>query len=220
MSKLTINVAIADDHQLFREGIRLILESRPSMRLVVEAGNGQDLLNQLATLETLPDVVLLDLKMPVLDGMETTKLLKEQYPEVKILILTMLQQDDYILHLLDLGANGYLLKNSSATEVLEAVSTVVAKDFYFNEHISNVLLAGLKRKRKAPPKLNNNQNITDREREVLHLMCQEHTTQEIADKLFVSARTVETHRRNLMQKFEAKNTAGLVLRALKQGIVA
>lgn len=219
MNDTVICVAIADDHNLFREGLKLIIEGDQGLHLVLESSNGQELLDAIEGMEHKPDVVLLDLKMPVKDGIETTRELKAEYPEIGVLILTMLDQDDYILHLLDMGANGYLLKNSSATEVQTAIRTVVEKDFYFNQHVSSVMLSGLRRKRKAPPALNNSSHITEREREVLELLCQENTTSEIAERLFVSVRTVETHRKHLMEKLGAKNTAGIVYRAVKEGLL-
>lgn len=215
----TIRVAVADDHALFREGIKMIVESRENLRCVIEADNGQALLDAIAKAAKEPDVVLLDLKMPVMDGMECTKRLREEYPRIKILILTMLDQDDYILHLLDLGANGYLLKNSSADEVQRAIETVMERDFYFSEHVSKVMLSGLQRKRKSVPVLNATASITEREQEVLRMMCDEHTTAEIAERLFLSVRTVETHRKHLMEKLGAKNTAGIIYRALKEGVL-
>ncbi len=214
----TIRVAIADDHALFREGIKMIIESKSNLKCVIEADNGQSLLDAIASAPKEPDVVLLDLQMPVMDGMECTKRLRQEYPRIKILILTMLDQDDYILHLLDLGANGYLLKNSSAEEVIKAIETVMENDFYFSDHVSKVMLSGLQKKRRPVPVLNATERITEREQEVLELMCQEHTTAEIAEKLFLSVRTVETHRKHLMEKLGAKNTAGIVYRAMKEGV--
>lgn len=219
MKKETIKVAVADDHALFREGLKMIVDSCEGMKLMFEAENGQVLLNGIASINERPDVVLLDLKMPVMDGIETTRELKIQYPEIKILILTMLDQDDYIIHLLDMGASGYLLKNSSADEVQRAIFAVMDSGFYFNDHVSKVMLDGLKRKRAAPPVLDAMAKISAREIEVCELMAEGCTTQEIADRLFISARTVETHRKHLMEKLDAKNTAGIIYKALKEGLL-
>lgn len=220
MKKETIRVAVADDHALFREGLKMIVNSCEDMRLIFEAENGQVLLNGIESMSERPDVVLLDLKMPVMDGIETTRELKIQYPEIKILILTMLDQDDYIIHLLDMGANGYLLKNSSAEEVQRAISAVMNNGLYFNDHVSKVMLEGLKRKRAAPPVLDATTKISAREVEVCELMAKGFTTQEIADRLFISARTVETHRKNLMEKLEVKNSAGIIYKAVKEGLLS
>lgn len=212
-----IRIAFADDHQLFCDGLSLIISTRQDFELVLKAHNGQELLDGISKLKMPPDVVLLDLKMPVKDGIETTKELRATYPDVRILVLTMLEQDDYILHLLDLGANGYLLKNSSAEEVLSAIENVVRKGFYFSDHVSQVMLEGLKRKRTPPPVLNATTNLSSRELEVCELMKDGLTTQEIADRLFISNRTVETHRKNMMEKLGVKNSAGVIYRALKEG---
>ncbi len=219
MKSKRTHIAIADDHALFCAGLRLIIENRPDFEIVLVAHNGQELLDGIKRLKTPPDVVLLDLKMPVKDGIETTKELKPAYPKLSILILTMLDQNDYILHLLDLGANGYLLKNSSAQEVLLAIENVVQKGFYFSDHVSQVMLEGLKRKRTPPPAINVSNKFSSRELEVCDLMKEGLTTQEIADSLFISNRTVETHRKNLMEKFGVKNSAGVIYRALKEGLV-
>lgn len=220
MSNQTINIGIADDHQLFREGLAMIISQRHNFRLVIEASNGRELMDAIDDMTEPPDVVLLDLKMPVLDGMETTKVLKQEFPSVKILILTMLDQDDYIIHLLDLGANGYLLKNASATEVQQAIATVVSKDFYFSDRVSKAMLTGLQKKHKRPTALNPHAQITAREQEVLEHLAREHTTSEIAERLYVSDRTVETHRKNLMEKLGARNVAGLVYRAMREGLLS
>lgn len=219
MNKPDIRIAIADDHKLFREGLKMIIEMSDNLKLIAEAENGQLLMDSLHTLIEKPQVILLDLKMPVKDGIETLKELKVDYPKIGVLILTMIDQDDYILHLLDLGANGYLLKNSSSDEVQIAIKTVMEKDFYFNEHVSKVMLGGLRRKRKAPQAFEGGPNISEREKEVLNLLCKEHTASEIAEILFISVRTVETHRKHLMEKLGAKNTAGIIYRAMKEGLV-
>ena len=219
METPVIHVAIADDHRLFREGLALIINGHDRFRLLYDVADGQELMNRLGSSATLPDVVLLDLKMPVKDGMAVTEEIKVSFPGIKVLVLTMFHQDDYILHMLDLGANGYLLKNSSAEEVKRAILTVYEKDFYFNEHVSAVMLKGLKKKRAKPPSLEVFNHVTAREKEVLELLCQEHTTADIAERLFLSVRTVETHRKNLMHKLGAKNTAGLIIRAIKEGVI-
>ncbi|KAB2914348.1 MAG: response regulator transcription factor [Bacteroidetes bacterium] len=219
MRKETIKVAVADDHTLFREGLKLIVNSCDGLELIFEAENGQVLLEGITKITKLPDVVLLDLRMPIKDGIETTKELRQQYPDIKILVLTMIDQDDYIIHLLDMGASGYLLKNSSADEVQKAIFSVMESGFYFNDHVSKVMLNGLKRKRTLPPMLDAMTKISAREIEVCELMAEGFTTQEIADKLFISARTVETHRKHLMEKLDAKNTAGIIYRALKEGLL-
>lgn len=219
MKPETIRIAIADDHKLFCEGLRLIIQSNPRFELLFEASDGQQLLDQVALSDPKPEVILLDLRMPVKDGIETTRELKILHPEIKILILTMIDQEDYILHLLDLGANGYLLKNLSAGDIHVAIETVAEKGFFFNDHTTQVMLQGLKRKRAAAPQLETGNKISSREIEVCRLMADGFTTSEIAERLFISSRTVETHRKNLMEKLGVKNSAGIIYRAVKEGLL-
>jgi DNA-binding NarL/FixJ family response regulator len=216
----TIKIAIADDHQLFREGLTFIIQQQAEFELIIDAQNGIDLLEKLQQVGQLPDVILMDIKMPQMDGMECTSKIKTLYPQIKIIILTMYDQEDFILHLLDLGVNGYLLKQSSAQEVKKAIIAVVEKDYYFDEVICQVMLRGLKKKKAFKPKMDENIQITSREKEILDLIFKEYTTNEIADKLFLSVRTVETHRKNILEKFGAKNTAGLVIKAINLGLLS
>lgn len=215
-----ITIAIADDHKLFREGLGMILSSMEEFNVLFDAADGQDLMDQLESETSVkPEVLLLDLKMPNKDGLETTREVVSKYPDIKILILTMLDDDDYILHALDQGAHGYLLKDTSADEMKEAILAVYREGYFFSHRVAQVMLKGLKRKPGAPQALNNSVRITEREKEVLGMICQEMTNTAIADKLFLSIRTVESHRKNLLEKLGAKNTAGLVFRAMKEGLV-
>ena len=215
----TITIAIVDDQPLFREGLTFIIQQHADLKIVLEAEHGQDLLDQLAQTHTLPDVILMDIKMPKMDGMECVKILKQAYPEIKIITLTVYDQEDYVLHLLDLGVSGYLRKLASGQDVCKAIRTVIEKGYYFDDFVTQIMLSGLKRKRQvtSQPKVDNEVSVTPREREVLNLILKEYTTQEIADQLFVSIRTVETHRKNLFAKFGVKNVVGLVIKALQMG---
>lgn len=214
-----IKVAMADDHKLFREGLSMILNSMEEFDFLFHTDDGQSLMNRLGSSDILPNVVLLDMKMPNMDGLETTKALIANYPEMKVLILTMLDDDDYILHALDQGAHGYLLKDSSADEMKKALLGVWKEGYYFSQNVAQVMLKGIKKKPSRKPQLKGMPTITGRELEILNLICQEMTTTAIADQLFLSERTVETHRRNLMEKLGAKNTAGMVFRAFKMGLI-
>lgn len=209
-----IKVAICDDHKLFREGLSFIIQDDPVFSLLYDAEDGLDLLAEIES-QGRPDVLLLDIKMPKMDGLAVAKKLKEAGTDIKIIVLTMHQHEDYILHMLELGANGYLLKNASAEEVKTAIKAVMERDFYFTDHISQVLLGGMKRKRTRNMLEIQNLEVTERELEVLELIAREYTSPEIAEKLYISARTVESHRKMLLMKFEAKNTAGLVFKAIK-----
>lgn len=205
----TIRVAIADDHSLFREGIRMILSEMPGILLCLEACDGNELLDALE--HTPVDVVLLDLEMKKTNGMETLGMIHERYPELKVIILSMHSEPRMISHLMKLGANGYLIKDAQKNELEKAIREVCEKGMHFNEYVSNSLLIGLRSKNEKPAL---SVQLSPREREVLSLICAEHTTQEIAEKLFISERTVEGHRKNLCSKLDAKNTAGLVKKAI------
>lgn len=213
-----IKLALADDQKLFLRGLRLILEDQPNIDIIIEAGNGQELLDAIAL--EVPDVVLLDLKMPVMDGIEATKQIKEHYPDIKILLLSMHDDERLISHLMNLGANGYLLKDEEPEVVCKAVVAVHEKGFFFNDYTSKALLRGVKSRTKITSV---NQHLktelTKRELEILHLICQEYTTAEIAQELYISIRTVDGHRRNLQDKTGVKNVAGLVIYAIRNGIV-
>lgn len=204
-----INIGIADDHRLFREGIRMIVSEMPGIALCLEATDGEELLDQLAT--TSVDIVLLDLEMKKINGIETLKKIRGQYPDVKVIILSMHTEPGMINHLMKLGANGYLVKDTQKDELEKAIHEVSNKGTYFNEYVSSSLLMGLKNGN-AKPTLTIQLSV--REKEVLSLICAELTTQEIAEKLFISQRTVEGHRKNLCAKLDVKNTAGLVKKAI------
>ncbi len=213
-----IRLAIADDQILFLRGLRLMLEDFSNIDIVVEANNGRELLD--AMKHTPVDVVLLDLRMPEMDGIEATRRLRESYPQTKVLLLSMHDDERLISHLMNLGASGYLLKDEEPETVREAIESVHERDFYFNEYVSKALLQGMKTR-------NNIQSVdahlqpqlTRRELEVLALICKEYTTAEIAKELYLSSRTVDGHRRNLQEKTGAKNVAGLVIYAIRSGIV-
>lgn len=214
----TIKLAIADDHKLFREGLVSIFRQEARIEVVLKAENGQDLLDKIASAS--PEVVLMDLEMPVLDGMKATELLKSTHPDIKILILSMYNQEPIILKMLNLGANGYLLKSAEPEELISAITTVKEKDYYFNDYINTVMLKGTKEKKNySKVTLQNQETLTDRELESLLLICQGYSSSEIAEKLFISKRTVDFHRQNLMEKLAVKNTASLIVYAVRNDLV-
>ena len=210
-----IRLILADDHALFREGLRSILETYEDLQVVAEAAHGKELQALLSQHEI--DVVILDLKMPQMDGLEATDWLRQHHPEVKVIILTMIDEDRMVAHLMEKGVHGYLLKDAHADELRNAIKAVMERGYFFNERTSKALLEGMKKKGQKPPTLEYGQVLTRREQEVLELICQELTTAEIGEKLFISPRTVEGHRKNLVEKFGVRNTAGLVLKAYKEG---
>lgn len=212
-----IKLAIADDHQLFREGIRLIFEAQSSINVMIEANNGRELLHALE--QDMADVVLLDLEMPELNGAETLKVIREKYPDLKVLLLTMHDNEKYMVSFLQLGANGYLLKDTAPEELVFAVKRVHETGKYLSDRVSDALLNRLGSLKTKAPQLGDITNLGERELEVLQLICQEHTTAEIADQLFLSTRTIETYRKRLLEKTDTRNTAGLVRFAIEKGLL-
>jgi DNA-binding NarL/FixJ family response regulator len=212
-----INLAIADDHKIFREGLKATLEDCADLNLIFEAGNGIELVKQLAVKS--PDVVLMDIKMPEMDGMQATAYIHENFSHVKVLALSMYNEDKYILNMMKAGASGYLLKNAEPQEIVDAIFTVYKKGFYFNEHLSITLIKQLMEKSTHNSRGKEETELNEREIEVLKLICQEKQNTEIADKLFLSVRTVEGYRTKLFEKTGSKNIVGLVIYAIKKGII-
>jgi DNA-binding NarL/FixJ family response regulator len=211
-----IKLALADDQNLFRKGMAMLLRELDGMEVTLECANGKDLLKAIAVVPV--DIVLLDLEMPVMDGVETMKRMRTDHPGVKVLVLSMHSEEKFIVHLMELGANGYLLKTAEATEVENAIRSVAESGYYFSDMVSQVMLQGLVKKDKVRPYFNVIDPLSEREIEVLKLICAEKTTPEIAEQLFLSPRTVEGHRNNILLKTGARNVAGLVVFAMTNGI--
>lgn len=211
-----INIIVADDHKIFREGIRSILEKEKDLNVVDEAANGEELLEKLA--QTRVDVIILDLDIGKPNGIEVTEIVSRKYPDVNILILSMIGLHDFVIQALEMGATGYILKNTGKDEVITAIRSVAKGDSYFSKEVSSILVEELN-KPKTLKKRSEGIPLTSREIEVLQLIAQEFSNPEIAERLFISIRTVDTHRRNLLEKLGLKNTAGLVKYAIMKGLV-
>lgn len=212
-----IKVAIADDHQIFRKGVILSLRPYTNIKFVMEADNGDDLLARLA--EAAPDVVLCDLKMPVKDGIDTTKAITHQFPGVRVIILTMYEDERFVGHLMDCGAAGYLLKSTDPAEIRKAITDVMRTGFYLNPFVNRVLVRKNFAKQKFNPSLQSEVVLSEREKEVLTLVCMEFTAQEISKKMDISPRTVESIKDRLMERFGVKNSVGLVFYAMKNHLI-
>jgi DNA-binding NarL/FixJ family response regulator len=212
-----IKVAIADDHKIFRKGVILSLRPFTNIKFVWEADNGDQLLEGVASTE--PDVVLMDLRMPGKDGIEATKVLSKQYPNIHVIVLSMYEDDRFVSHMMENGASGYLLKNAEPQEIRRAIMDVYEKGYYLNNFVNRILLKKSHAKQKAIPSLNSEITLTDREKDVLKFICMEFTAQEIAQKMDISPRTVEAIKDRLMERFGSKNTAGLVFFAVKNNLV-
>jgi DNA-binding NarL/FixJ family response regulator len=216
MEQRKINIIITDDHKLFRKGIISLLDDFEFIGEIKEASNGAELLELLAKMKTLPDVILLDLRMPVMDGVEAHNKIRKLYPQIKVIILTMEDDEQYILHLIGDGVNGYLLKNADPDEMEKAILKVVENGYYFSENISTLVVKGMIKKdfQETLPNL----DLNERELQVLELICKEFTAAEIAEQLNLSVRTVEGYRQKLIEKSGVKNVAGLVIFAVKHNL--
>ncbi|ULQ52890.1 response regulator transcription factor [Flavihumibacter fluvii] len=212
-----IKVAIADDHKIFRKGVILSLRPFTNIKFVQEAENGQELIDGLGKSE--PDVILMDLRMPQKDGIETTKQIAKQYPTIHIVILTMFEDERFVSHLMEIGANGYLLKSADPSEIRRAIMDVAEKGYYLNNFVNRILLKKSHSKQKTIPSLSSEITLNEREKDVIKYICMEFTAQEIAQKMDVSPRTVEAIKDRLMEKFGTKNTAGLVFFAVKNNLI-
>ena len=210
--RVLIKIFISDDHAMFADGLKTLLETEADLQVCGKASNAEETMRMLPSSN--PDVLLLDINMPDRSGMELLPELQEKFPDMKIMALTMHNEESYITTMLGQGVQGYLLKNTGKDELITAIRTIVSGKTYISQEAADTMRRGLVNARKAaeapaPPK------ISRREKEVLRLIVDECTTQEIAEKLFVSEKTVESHRAALLTKLGARNTAGMVKAALQ-----
>ena len=210
-------VYIADDHTLFRKAMVNLLKSFDRVYDVRDAENGKELLGLIKA--DRPDVAIVDLQMPVMDGAETCENIITRYPDVKIIILTMHDSEKFILHMMETGVHAFLLKNTEPDELEKAIYSVAEKDFYHNDLVAAVLRKNVKEKKAGQRPVFRQTDLTDREREILVLTCQELTIQEIGHKLSLSENTVRNHRVNIMEKIGVNNTVGLVKYAYEIGLI-
>lgn len=215
---MSIRIMIADDHKLFRSLILTHLKMSSNISIVGEAENGEHLLRMMATTET--DVVLLDLNMPKMNGLEALTEIRKRYKSVKVIILSMHDAESYIVQSIEAGASGYVHKNAEVEEIEVAIDSVMKEGFYFNEKTNKALLARIiKRKNLNPVFDSNNLSFNNTELKVLKYLCQECTSNEIAQKVYISPRSVEGVRQRLIKKANVKNVVGLALFALKNGLL-
>ncbi len=208
-----IKISIADDHQLFRQGIVSLLSTIETLEVCCEAANGKLLLECLK--DKVTDIVLMDINMPELDGIECAKIVKAKYPKIKIIMLSMHADHETIQNAIKIGIDGYLPKDTGKEELEEAIATVYNGERYFNAAITGTIMDGLTSQKVTQPI-----RLTPREKDVLKLICEEYTTKEIADKLFIAFNTVETHRKNLLHKTGSKNSLGLLKFAIDNKLFA
>lgn len=214
-----IRVIIADDHVLYRAGVKTALSAKKDVKVIAEADNGMHLLNMVKSIEA--DVILLDIQMPIMDGIATLPELKKICPNTKVIMLTMMDDQSMITKLMELGANSYLTKTSDSEIIYEAIKTCFEQEYYFNQLTNKALLTNLKQKNYAGPQkfVQAEANLTEKEITILKLMCEEKSTKEIAEEVELSPRTVEAIRDKLKVKTGAKSTAGLIMYAVKNNIL-
>lgn len=210
MEKLSI--FLVDDHKLFREGLGMLLKPLPFVTEIVESANGEEFLRQIEKHK--PGLVFMDINMPVMNGMEATIRALEKYPDLTIVALSMFAEEEYYTSMIEAGAKGFMLKNSSIQDVEECIRNVVSGHNYFSPEILDGILKSISRRQEPVKK----SELTQREEEVLYRICQGFSNQEIAAQLNLSKRTVDKHRENLLLKTGSKNTAGLVMFAIRSGI--
>ncbi|WP_405369310.1 response regulator [Nonlabens sp. Asnod2-A12] len=213
-----INLALADDETLFLETLSFMLNRNAHFNVLFTATNGQEMIDQLNDCVVMPDVIITDLKMPVLNGIEATKKIHKDYPGLKVIALSSYDTDVFISNMLGVGAVSYLVKNSKPEEVYKTIKEVHEKGFYYNEKLLAILHENSQNQNFKKSALDK-KLISDREKEVLELICKQHTTKEIADLLFISTRTVDRHRDSLLDKTDSRNVAGLVAFAIQNSLI-
>ncbi|UZJ64616.1 response regulator transcription factor [Sphingobacterium sp. KU25419] len=206
-----ISIAIIDDHNLFRQGMMSLLSEFKEIQIVFDASNGQEMKDKIGCYP-LPEVILMDINMPVMDGYESTSWIKEHYPQIKVLALSMFDDDKPIINMLKSGAGGYLLKESKTSDVVAAIKTINEHEYFLNDLVSGRLLRNIQDNK---PIQNILADLSANEIKFLQLCCSEYTYKEIADQMNLSPHTIDNYRQNLFQKFEIKSRTGLVLFALK-----
>jgi len=217
--KETIKIILVDDEVLFRKGISFLLSREENIEVIFEASDGVELIDFLKGDNPKPDIVIMDLKMPLLNGIEATKIIHRDFSDIKIIALTSYDSKSFIANMIDVGAVSYLVKNTTPQELFATINEVSTKGFYYSEYVMDIIQNDLIANKKTKCSFDTS-FITSRELEVLQLICKQKSTVEIGEKLFISPRTVEGHRNNLLLKTESKNIAGLVVYAIQNAIVS
>ena len=209
-----IKVVLADDHSVVRKGIKMLISGDESIEILGEAASGTEALQMVKSMG--PNIIITDISMPGMSGIELAEKIKTEYPSTKVLVLSTHNDEEYILRSFEAGALGYLPKDTEEDEVLAAIKTVADGDVYYTNEVSNILTKSLIKQKRS---FDDTRDLTEREKEILKLIVEGLSNKEIGDKLFISVRTVDTHRRNIMDKIEAKNTAELVRKAIEDKLI-
>lgn len=213
-----IRILICDDHKIIRDGILAMLEDMKNIEVVAEANSGHQAVDHCRSKEV--DLVIMDITMPEMDGIEATRIIKEEFPNIEVLALTMMKEDEHIRQMVAAGASGYISKSSGMEELADAIEIIMKGDHYFGQEAVDTIMQDLVKSSGKKKTSSATEALTEREQEILEHICMELTNQEIADKLFISVRTVDAHRRNLLKKTGARNTAGLVKYAINNKLIS
>jgi len=213
----SIKIILADDHEIFRDGFKAMLKKQPSVELVAEAANGEELLELTRKLH--PDVIVTDIKMPKLDGLQATRIISQEFPKIGIIALSMIDEENLIIDMMEAGAKGYLLKNAHKTEIIEAIKAVNNGNIYYCHGASTKLTRLIAKNQKiAFTKKESQPVLTQKEIDVIQCICEEMTNKEIADRFSLSIRTIEGYREKIQEKIGARNSAGIVIYAIRNKI--
>ncbi len=216
-SEKTIRLALADDHKIFRDGIRMALKDRDYLKILWEADDGKDMMHKLQL--KLPDILLMDIRMPYMDGIGAIPLIKKEYESVKIIVLSMYDDQEIITKMMEMGANAYLTKTTDPDEIYRAILAVMNDDFYFNDLVNSAVLLKLQHKKTVRRFYPNPVKFNEKELRILKLISDDKTTEEISKEVFLSPRTIETIRQNMKSKVGAKTIAGLVMYAMRNKLL-
>ena len=216
---LQIKLAIADDHKIFRDGIKMALSDKSNLKMLWEAEDGKDMMHKISI--KLPDVLLMDIRMPEIDGINAIQMIRKEYETIKIIVLTMYDDQQMISKMMEMGANAYLTKTTDPEEIYEAILTCMNDDFYFNELVNRAVMGKLMQKKNVRQQYGTNAPVSFNEKEIkiLELLAEDKTTEEISKIIFLSPRTIETIRQNMKTKVNAKTIGGLIVYALRNKLI-
>ena len=219
MASNQIKIAIADDHKIFRDGIKMALSDKENLKILWEAEDGKDMMHKISI--KMPDVLLMDIRMPEIDGINAIQILRKEYETVKIIVLTMYDDHQMITKMMEMGANAYLTKTTDPEEIYEAILTCMNEDYYFNDLVNAAVMGKLMQKKSVRQIYGDSLPVTFSEKEIkiLQLLSEDKTTEEISKVIFLSPRTIETIRQNMKSKVNAKTIGGLIMYAMRNKLI-